>query len=262
MTVGPTRRPRATAFRASSPAPTMTVGLRGVRARGDGRDRDRAVTDDRVPAPPTVDRATPPLSVAPVVPPSSVSRAEVLAGRRRSAPVGGEGRPEVRRQAGQRDAVLRPARPGDRRLDARQVERRAARRTSGRRPARATGPAPWRSARRASTRSARPAGQAQVGERLVVDREERRGRPELGAHVADRGPVGQRQAGQAVAGELDERADDAVRPQHLGDDQDEVGRGRAARQLAGAAGRRRRAASAGRAAGRAGRPRPRCPPTP
>ena len=40
-------------------------------------------------------------------------------------------------------------------------------------------------------------------------------------------------AGQAVAGELDERADDAVRPEQLGDDEDEVGRGRAARQRAG-----------------------------
>ena len=39
--------------------------------------------------------------------------------------------------------------------------------------------------------------------------------------------------GEPVAGELDERPDDAVRPQHLGHDQDEVGRGRAARQLAG-----------------------------
>ena len=75
-------------------------------------------------------------------------------------------------------------------------------------------------------------GQAQVGERLVVDREEGRGRPELGAHVADRRPVGQRQRGQAVAGELDEGADHAVRAQHLGHDQDEVGRGRAAGQRA------------------------------
>ena len=39
----------------------------------------------------------------------------------------------------------------------------------------------------------RPAGQAQVGERLVVDREQRRRRPELGAHVGDRRPVGERQ---------------------------------------------------------------------
>ena len=80
--------------------------------------------------------------------------------------------------------------------------------------------------------SAGAAGQAQVGERLVVDREERRGRAELGAHVGDRRPVGEGQAGQPVAGELDERPDDAERAQHLGHDEDEVGRGRAARQLA------------------------------
>ena len=41
------------------------------------------------------------------------------------------------------------------------------------------------------------------------------------------------EAGEPVAGELDERADDAERPEHLGHDEDEVGRGRAARQLAG-----------------------------
>ena len=40
----------------------------------------------------------------------------------------------------------------------------------------------------------RAPGQAQVGEGLVVDREQRRGRPELGAHVRDRRPVGERQA--------------------------------------------------------------------
>ncbi len=77
----------------------------------------------------------------------------------------------------------------------------------------------------------RATGQAQVGKRLVVDREERRRRPELGAHVADRRPVGEGERGQTVAGELDERADHAESPQALRDDEDEVGRGRAARQL-------------------------------
>src|SRR5439155_2637613 len=41
----------------------------------------------------------------------------------------------------------------------------------------------------------RPPGHAQVAKRLVVDREERGGGPELWAHVADRGPVGDREAG-------------------------------------------------------------------
>ncbi len=63
----------------------------------------------------------------------------------------------------------------------------------------------------------RAPGEAQVGERLVVDREQRRRRPELRAHVGDRGPVGERQAGQPVARELHERADHAERAQHLGD---------------------------------------------
>ena len=71
-----------------------------------------------------------------------------------------------------------------------------------------------------------------VGEGLVVDREERRGRPELGTHVADRRPVGQGEGRQAIARELDERADDAVRAEQFRDDEDEVGRGRAARQRA------------------------------
>ena len=62
-----------------------------------------------------------------------------------------------------------------------------------RRPARATGPAPSRTRSTRCDALGRPTGQPEVGERLVVDREEGRGRPELGAHVADRRPVGQRQ---------------------------------------------------------------------
>ena len=66
------------------------------------------------------------------------------------------------------------------------------------------------------------AGQAQIRERFIVDREEGRGRAELGRHVGDRGPVGQGQPRQSVAGELDKRADNAVRAEHLGHHQDEV----------------------------------------
>ncbi len=62
-----------------------------------------------------------------------------------------------------------------------------------------------------------------------VDREDRAGGPELRAHVADGGPVGERHLGHALAVELDELADDAVVAQHLGDGQDDVGRGRAGR---------------------------------
>ena len=68
---------------------------------------------------------------------------------------------------------------------------------------------------------------------LLVDREDRDGGAELRAHVADRGAVGQRQRGDALAVELDELADDAVLAQHLGDREHQVGGGRALGQVAG-----------------------------
>ncbi len=72
FTVGPTLRPRATAFRASRPAPTITVGfevlVHEVMAA-------MATEPERMTAllPPT-STDTEPFSVAPVVPPSSVRR--------------------------------------------------------------------------------------------------------------------------------------------------------------------------------------------
>src|SRR5262249_51764362 len=57
--------------------------------------------------------------------------------------------------------------------------------------------------------------------------------PELGAHVADRGPVGDRYRGHTVPVELDELADHAVPAQHLGDREHQVGGGGAVGQLAG-----------------------------
>jgi hypothetical protein len=72
LTVGPTRRPRATAFRASSPAPTITVGLdvfvHDVIAAM-ATEPCRTIAPD-----PPISMATLQLSVAPVVPPSSVRR--------------------------------------------------------------------------------------------------------------------------------------------------------------------------------------------
>jgi hypothetical protein len=65
----------------------------------------------------------------------------------------------------------------------------------------------------------------QVAERLGVHGEERASRPELGGHVRDGGPVGERELAQALAVELHELAHDAVRAEHLGDGKDEV-RGR------------------------------------
>ena len=102
---------------------------------------------------------------------------------------------------------------------------------------------------RSTPRPARPASasrpvQPQVGERLVVDREEADRRAVLGRHVGDRGAVGERQAREARAEELDELPDHALLAQHLGDGEHEVGRGRAARRACRAAGSRRPAGSA------------------
>ena len=84
-----------------------------------------------------------------------------------------------------------------------------------------------------ATCSLAAAGEAQVVERDVVDREHRGGRAELGAHVADGGAVRERHRGDALAVELDELADDAVLAQHLGDREHDVGRGDAGRDRAG-----------------------------
>ena len=76
------------------------------------------------------------------------------------------------------------------------------------------------------------AGELEVLDGLLVDREDRDRRAELGAHVADGGAVGQRQRGDARPVELDELADDAVLAQHLGDRQHQVGGGGALGQVA------------------------------
>jgi hypothetical protein len=76
------------------------------------------------------------------------------------------------------------------------------------------------------------AGQLEVVEGLLVDREDCDRGAELRAHVADRGPVGQRQRRDAGAVELHELPDHAVLAQHLGDREDQVGRGRALGQVA------------------------------
>ena len=265
MTVGPTVRPRATAFRASRPAPTITVGFDVF-----VHDVMAAIATDpvRIVDAPAVDLD----GDRPVV---SLVDAAVAASRS-----SGTARRRGRRRRGERRRIaapgtIRPTRPRPPPPSAaastsasrdtvepvgkfvRKLSRRSVRgtRSCGRR-----GPATDGStvARSSSSRLVevgpgarlppqalllrvaldevdalrRSAGQPQVGERLVVDREDRRGRPELGAHVRDRRPVGEGETGQPVAGELDERADDAVRAQHLGHHEDEVRRGRAPRQLA------------------------------
>ncbi len=142
--------------------------------------------------------------------------------------------PEVGPQVLEPDPVLRASGPGDGRLDRRKVEGQDLVELG---PVARFAPQPLllRVALHEVDALGRAPGEAQVGERLVIDREERRGGPELGAHVADRGAIGEGQAGEPVAGELDEGPDHAVPTQHLGHDQDEVRGGRALGQLPGQA---------------------------
>ena len=73
-------------------------------------------------------------------------------------------------------------------------------------------------------------GETEVVQREVVDREDGDRAAVLGAHVRDRGPIGERHAGDACPVELDELADHSVLTEHLGDGEGEVGRGRSGRQ--------------------------------
>ena len=151
---------------------------------------------------------------------------------RRGGGVVGQRRAEHRLGVGERHAVLRALRAGQRRHDRGQVELEplGVPRLGRRVVPHALGPGVGLHELHLLLGAA---GQAQVGQRLVVDREDRAGRAVLGAHVADGGPVGQRDVGDARAVELDELADDAVLAQLLGDRQHEVGGGGAGRQLTG-----------------------------
>ena len=268
LTVGATRSPRATALRASRPAPIITVGF-------------EVFVHDVIAAIATEPVRTVTVSSPTVISTGSVGTPIVRRGvghdrldrrrdvgrigrrRERRRVRGREGlgrrlgdgvavdrrvahrldrplqpvrvvRPEVLAQRVERHAVLRPPRTGQRRHDRRQVERQQLVELGT-----VAGLPPQALflgvALDQGDPLGRTAGEPQVRDRLVIDREERGRRPELGAHVADRGPVGEGQAGQPVAGELHERPDHAVAPQHLGDDEDEVGGRGALGQLAGQA---------------------------
>ena len=69
------------------------------------------------------------------------------------------------------------------------------------------------------------AGQPQIFERPLVDREEAAGRAIFGRHVGDRRAVGEAQRVEARPVEFDEAPDHALGAQHLGDGQHQVGRG-------------------------------------
>src|SRR5262249_29227800 len=98
---------------------------------------------------------------------------------------------EVLAQILEPDAILRPARTGDGWLDGPEIQRQQL--VEGRAVARLAPEALLLGVAFDEVDALEAAaGQPQVRQRLVVDREQRRRRPELGAHVADRGPVGER----------------------------------------------------------------------
>ncbi len=76
------------------------------------------------------------------------------------------------------------------------------------------------------------AGRPEIGERVLVDREEAAGGAVFRRHVGDGRLILQRQIGQTVAIELDEFADHALLAQHLGDGEHQVGGGDALAQAA------------------------------
>ncbi len=132
-------------------------------------------------------------------------------------------------RARERHPVLRPARSGKRRLDVAEIElddlrvRRVVGRVVPEQVLLAVGldeGDPLRAA----------AGQAQVLERDLVDREEAARRAVLGRHVPERRAIGQRQCGHARAEVLDELSDDSGLAQDLRHRQHEVGGGRALRE--------------------------------
>ena len=138
---------------------------------------------------------------------------------------------ESRLQVVQRNAVLWPLRSGHARHDAREVEldhagvidcalARCA--ETALRPVEGFG-------RAHALRGA--SGLQQVCAGLLVHREIADGRAVFDRHVGDRRAVGQRKVRDARAVELDELADDFRLTQHLGDAQDEIGRGHAVLQF-------------------------------
>ena len=141
---------------------------------------------------------------------------------------------EVLAQVGEEDLVLRPSRSCHGRLDGREIQlQRLVELWS------TTGLAPQRVflgvALDQLDQRLHTAGLAQIGERFVIDGKERGSRAVLRRHVGDRCSVGQGQGRKAVTGELDERAHDAMRTEHVADDQDQICGGRAAWQVAGQA---------------------------
>ena len=132
----------------------------------------------------------------------------------------------------ERDAVLRALRPGHRRLDGGEFELEhvgedRVRRGLGMEHALRLGVG---EDERDAVRRAR--GVAHVADGVVVDREEAAGRAVFRRHVAERGAVGDRQAGDAGPEEFNELAHHAALAQQLRDGEDEIGGGDAFLELA------------------------------
>ena len=139
---------------------------------------------------------------------------------------------EARLALRQRHALLRQLRARDRRFDRGEVQLHVVavfRRRSVRIVEEALGPRVGLDERHLLVGAAR---EAKIGERLRVDGEDRAGGAELGRHVAERRPVGERQAGEPRSMELDELSDDARVAEDLGHPKDEVRRGGAVRETA------------------------------
>ncbi len=72
----------------------------------------------------------------------------------------------------------------------------------------------------------RSAAELEIAQRFRIDREDSTGRSILRSHIADRGPIRQREIGQARAEELNKLADDPLFPQNFRHGEHEVrGRG-------------------------------------
>ena len=132
----------------------------------------------------------------------------------------------------ERDAVLRPLRPGERRLDRRQFELEHVGKYRVWRVLGAIHALRLGIGDDQRDKIRRAAGVAQVADGVVVDREEAAGRAVFGRHVADRGAVGDREAGQTGAEIFDEFADDAALAQNLRHGKHEIGGGDAFLELA------------------------------
>ncbi len=154
-------------------------------------------------------------------------------GSRMGLPVGSERRAERLRSLVQRNGFGRVLRSGDGRHDLREIDRERA--VEVELTARARPPEPLEPGVRLNRMEMRlvPTRAAQVIDRGLVDREDRRRRSELRAHVRDRGPVGDRELADPGSEELDELVDDPLLAEPARDRQDDVGRGDSVREPAG-----------------------------